>query len=56
MLTFLTDEASLSQRLGIEIRCPVRLFDLHHCDSDFQQFATDILPSFYQLEWDLKEV
>lgn len=56
MFTFLADETTLSYHTGVEIGYPVRLFDLNSCGIDSRQFIAAILPSFYQLEWDLYTV
>ncbi len=56
MLTFLADEQTLSQCSGVEIQYPIRLFDLSSFGIKGQQFISDILPSFYQLEYDLYTV
>lgn len=52
MFTFLADKITLSQPAEVEIQYPIRLFDLNSCNIDTRQFIADILPSFYQLEWD----
>lgn len=56
MFTFLADEIMLSRHSKIDIHAPIRLFDLNSCDIDARLFIADILPSFYQLEWDLYTV
>jgi len=50
--SFLLDESRLSQRLGIRIADPIRVFDLSLLGLGAGTFLERMRPSFAELEWD----
>ena len=55
-ITYLKTEVDLARDLGIEITCPVRLFDLEGLGIDRESFLRDLAPCFSRLAWDMYDV
>jgi hypothetical protein len=53
---YLQDEYSLSERLGVRLEHPVRLFDVEGLGVRFAELRAQILPSFPSLPWDTYDV
>lgn len=52
MISFLTDETVISQKIGVEINDPIRLFTLEDIGINKNRFINDLAPSFTTLSWD----
>lgn len=56
MFTYLETEKSISEKTGMDIQYPIRVFNLEGIGIDKQAFIDFLAPNYYRLEWDYYDV
>ena len=53
---FLVDESEISGKTGVDIKVPIRVFNLKSLGLDQEDFIKTFAPYFSNLEWDLYDI